>query len=131
MNKQDLIEFVQKAANIETKVAATAAVNAVLDGITEGIKKGGPNRKSPRHRAQPQAPIPLFRKEFRFPADVRATKTAISTKCSAHSQTIPPTRRKRRLRKQELRSTIRSVRRPKPLMVTTKFLRPSLLRPRN
>ena len=42
MNKQDLIEFVQKAANIETKVAATAAVNAVLDGITEGIKKGGP-----------------------------------------------------------------------------------------
>lgn len=42
MNKQDLIEFVQKAAGIETKVAATAAVNAVLDGITEGIKKGGP-----------------------------------------------------------------------------------------
>ncbi len=42
MNKQELIEFVQKAAGIETKVAATAAVNAVLDGITEGIKKGGP-----------------------------------------------------------------------------------------
>ena len=42
MNKQDLIEFVQKAANIETKVAATAAVNAVLDGITEGINNGGP-----------------------------------------------------------------------------------------
>ena len=42
MNKQELIEFVQTAANIETKVAATAAVNAVLDGIAEGIKKGGP-----------------------------------------------------------------------------------------
>ena len=42
MNKQDLVEYVQKAANIETKVAATAAVNAVLEGITEGIKKGGP-----------------------------------------------------------------------------------------
>lgn len=42
MNKQELVEFVQKAANIETKVAATAAVNAVLDGITDGIKKGGP-----------------------------------------------------------------------------------------
>ena len=27
MNKQDLVEYVQKAANIETKVAATAAVN--------------------------------------------------------------------------------------------------------
>ena len=42
MNKQDLVEYVQKAANIETKVAATAAVNAVLEGISEGIKKGGP-----------------------------------------------------------------------------------------
>ncbi len=42
MNKQELVEYVQKNANIETKVAATAAVNAVLAGITEGIKKGGP-----------------------------------------------------------------------------------------
>ena len=42
MNKQELVEYVQKAAGIETKVAATAAVNAVLDGISDGIKKGDP-----------------------------------------------------------------------------------------
>ena len=43
MNKQELIEAVvsNKTANIESKAAAERAVNAVVDGITTGIKKDG------------------------------------------------------------------------------------------
>ena len=43
MNKQDLIEAIlaNKEAGIESKAAAGRAVDAVLDGITAGIKKDG------------------------------------------------------------------------------------------
>ena len=43
MNKQDLIEAIlaNKEAGIESKAAAARAVDAVLDGITAGIKKDG------------------------------------------------------------------------------------------
>ena len=43
MNKQDLVAAVlaDKEAGIETKAAAERAVNAVLAGIEEGIKKDG------------------------------------------------------------------------------------------
>ena len=43
MNKQDLVAAVlaDKDAAIETKAAAERAVNAVLAGIEEGIKKDG------------------------------------------------------------------------------------------
>lgn len=43
MNKQDLIETIlaNKEAGIESKAAAARAVDAVLDGITAGIKKDG------------------------------------------------------------------------------------------
>jgi len=43
MNKQDLIEAVlaNKEAGIESKAAAARAIDAVLDGITAGIKKDG------------------------------------------------------------------------------------------
>ena len=43
MNKQDLVAAVManKEASIETKAAAERAVNAVLAGIEEGIKKDG------------------------------------------------------------------------------------------
>lgn len=43
MNKQDLVAAVManKEATIETKAAAERAVNAVLAGIEEGIKKDG------------------------------------------------------------------------------------------
>ena len=43
MNKQDLIDAIlaNKEAGIESKAAAGRAVDAVLDGITAGIKKAG------------------------------------------------------------------------------------------
>ncbi|MCQ2105395.1 MAG: HU family DNA-binding protein [Fibrobacter sp.] len=43
MNKQDLIEAIlaNKEAGIESKAAAGRAVDAVLDGISAGIKKDG------------------------------------------------------------------------------------------
>lgn len=43
MNKQELIAAVlaNKEAGIETKAAAERAVNAVIDGITAGVKKDG------------------------------------------------------------------------------------------
>ena len=43
MNKQDLIDAIlaNKEAGIESKAAAGRAVDAVLDGITAGIKKDG------------------------------------------------------------------------------------------
>lgn len=43
MNKQDLVAAVManKEASIETKAAAERAVNAVLAGIEDGIKKDG------------------------------------------------------------------------------------------
>ena len=43
MNKQDLIKAIlaNKEAGIESKAAAARAVDAVLDGITAGIKKDG------------------------------------------------------------------------------------------
>ena len=43
MNKQDLIDAIlaNKEAGIESKAAAARAVDAVLDGITAGIKKDG------------------------------------------------------------------------------------------
>ena len=43
MNKQDLIDAIlaNKAAGFESKAAAGRAVDAVLDGITAGIKKDG------------------------------------------------------------------------------------------
>ena len=43
MNKQELIAAVlaDKNAGIETKAAAERAVNAVIDGISTGIKKDG------------------------------------------------------------------------------------------
>lgn len=77
MNKQDLVEYVQKAANIETKVAATAAVNAVLEGITEGIKKGGPVQLigfgtfSVKDRAARQGRNPLTGEKIK----IKASKT--------------------------------------------------------
>ncbi len=40
MNKQELIEAVAKKAGLETKKAAAAAVDAVLDSIAEQLKKG-------------------------------------------------------------------------------------------
>ncbi len=43
MNKQELIEAIlaNKEAGIESKAAASRAVDAVLDGIAAGIKKDG------------------------------------------------------------------------------------------
>ncbi|MGR3176694.1 MAG: HU family DNA-binding protein [Candidatus Anammoxibacter sp.] len=43
MNKQALIEAVvaNKSADIDSKAAAERAINAVIDGITAGIKKDG------------------------------------------------------------------------------------------
>ena len=43
MNKQELIDAIlaNKEAGIESKAAAARAVDAVLDGITAGIKKDG------------------------------------------------------------------------------------------
>ena len=43
MNKADLIEAVasNKEASMESKAQAERAINAVLDGITHGIKKDG------------------------------------------------------------------------------------------
>ena len=43
MNKQALIEAVvsNKSADIGSKAAAERAINAVIDGITAGIKKDG------------------------------------------------------------------------------------------
>jgi DNA-binding protein HU-beta len=43
MNKQELIEAVlaDKNAGYETKAAAERAVNAVIEGISTGIKKDG------------------------------------------------------------------------------------------
>ena len=43
MNKHDLIEVIlaNNEAGIESKAAAARAVDAVLDGITAGIKKDG------------------------------------------------------------------------------------------
>lgn len=43
MNKQDLVAAIlaNKEAGIETKVGAEKAINAVLDGITAGLKKDG------------------------------------------------------------------------------------------
>lgn len=43
MNKQELIEAIlaNKEAGIETKAAAGRALDAVLEGITTGIKKDG------------------------------------------------------------------------------------------
>ncbi|MGR3319258.1 MAG: HU family DNA-binding protein [Candidatus Anammoxibacter sp.] len=43
MNKQELIAAVasDKNANIESKAAAERAINAVITGITAGIKKDG------------------------------------------------------------------------------------------
>ena len=43
MNKQDLIDAIlaNKEAGIESKAAAGRAVDAVLDGISAGIKKDG------------------------------------------------------------------------------------------
>jgi DNA-binding protein HU-beta len=43
MNKQDLIHAIlaNKEADIESKAAAARAVDAVLDGVTAGIKKDG------------------------------------------------------------------------------------------
>jgi DNA-binding protein HU-beta len=43
MNKQELIESIlgNKQSGIETKAAAERAVNAVLDGIENGLKKDG------------------------------------------------------------------------------------------
>jgi len=43
MNKQDLVAAVlaNKEAGVETKAAAERAVNAVLAGIEDGIKKDG------------------------------------------------------------------------------------------
>ena len=43
MNKQALIEAVvaNKSAGIDSKAAAERAINAVIDGITAGIKKDG------------------------------------------------------------------------------------------
>ena len=76
MNKQELVEYVQKAAGIETKVAATAAVNAVLDGISEGIKKGGPVQLigfgtfSVKERAARQGRNPLTGEKIK----IKATK---------------------------------------------------------
>ena len=43
MNKQELIEEIigKKSSSIESKAAAERAINAVLEGITTGIKKDG------------------------------------------------------------------------------------------
>ena len=43
MNKQELVDVVlaNKNAGFETKAATERAVNAVIDGITTGIKKDG------------------------------------------------------------------------------------------
>jgi DNA-binding protein HU-beta len=43
MNKQELIDAIlqDKQSGIETKAAAERAVNAVLDGIENGLKKDG------------------------------------------------------------------------------------------
>ncbi len=43
MNKQDLIENMigQKGSDFESKAAAERAINAVIDGISQGIKKDG------------------------------------------------------------------------------------------
>ncbi|RME74386.1 MAG: HU family DNA-binding protein [Planctomycetota bacterium] len=41
MNKQQLIELVAKDRGIESKAAAERAVNAVIAGITKGLKKDG------------------------------------------------------------------------------------------
>ena len=43
MNKQALVDAVvaNKSADIDSKAAAERAINAVIDGITAGIKKDG------------------------------------------------------------------------------------------
>ena len=43
MNKQDLVAIVlaDKTAGLDSKTAAERVVNAVIDGITTGIKKDG------------------------------------------------------------------------------------------
>ncbi len=41
MNKAQLIELVAKTGDMESKAAAERAVNAVIEGITKGLKKDG------------------------------------------------------------------------------------------
>ncbi|MGM0574789.1 MAG: HU family DNA-binding protein [Myxococcota bacterium] len=41
MNKSDLIDVVHKNGDYQTKAAAAAAVDDVLEGISEGITNGG------------------------------------------------------------------------------------------
>jgi DNA-binding protein HU-beta len=89
MNKQDLIGKIVKDTNV-TKVAATAMLESLLDGITKSLKKGDPvtfvgfgtfktSLRKARVARNPQtgAPIKIAKRRVaRFTAG-KALKTAV------------------------------------------------------
>jgi DNA-binding protein HU-beta len=77
MNKLELVEYVANETE-SSKAAAAAAVDAVLDGITEALKKGDEVRLvgfgtfSVKERAAGKGRNPATGKEIKIPASKNA-----------------------------------------------------------
>lgn len=78
MSKMELVEFIAKAANL-TKADAARALDATIDGITEGLKKEGKvalvgfGTFSAKQRAAREGINPLTKEKIKIAAKVAAS----------------------------------------------------------
>ena len=78
MSKTELVEFIAEQADL-TKADAARALQATIDGITEGLKTGGRvslvgfGTFTAKERAARDGINPLTKEKIRIPAKVAAT----------------------------------------------------------